>query len=101
MLGNILLKINYDKKSQTNRAQTWEGMDPKSGTSLWKRTFPKETPRLLSDTNSPLLLVSWPANSDGAKQEWKNDPAMLQKDQAVGAGGDDLLSKPWTSHRPK
>jgi WD40 repeat protein len=91
MLGGVLLKINYDKKSESGKAQTWEGLDAKSGASLWKRTFPKSVPALLSDTNSPLLLFSWPANSDGAKQEWKSDPEMQQKSQTAGAVNDDLF----------
>jgi WD40 repeat protein len=90
LLGGILLKINRDSKSY-EKNQTWEGIDPKSGTSLWKRNFPKLAPALMSDANSALMLVRWPANSDGAKQEWKADPGMQQKYQASGAGNEDVF----------
>ncbi|HWZ96319.1 MAG TPA: M48 family metalloprotease [Candidatus Dormibacteraeota bacterium] len=91
MVGSILLKINYDKKSQFGKDQTWEAIDPKNGGSLWKRAFPKNVPTLLSDSKSQLMLVYWPANSEGAKVEWKSDPAMQQKYQAAGAGNDDIF----------
>ena len=63
----------------------------RSGTVLWSRNFSKEAPETLSRRKESLLVFSWPANSDGAKEEVRSNPLFAGRWPRVDADSSDYF----------
>ena len=90
--GTILLRITRKGKEEWKlRNLTVEALDAASNRTLWTHEYPKEGPRFLSSRIEGNLVFSWPANSDGAKLEIKNDPGLAARWPHLDAGPDDYF----------
>jgi len=89
--ASVLVRHTHLGKDEwKQRNMVFEGLDPRSGESLWKRTYLKEAPQIVSRRNAAVLVFMWPANSDGAKEEIKSDTNLNRWSQA-GAGSEDYF----------
>jgi len=95
--GNLLVRTTHNGKDDwKQRNITLDGLDVtsndvKSGAVLWSHTYPKEGPTVESERPEGNLVLSWPANSDGAKLEIKNNPLLSARWPKVDAGGGDYF----------
>ena len=90
--GNVLIRRTHlGKEDWKARNMSFEGMAPRSGEVLWKRTFPKEAPDILSRRTASTLVFAWPANSDGAKIEMKSDATLGQRLLKEGVTAEDYF----------
>ncbi len=89
--GTVLLRTTRRGKDWKLRNRSVEGLDAASYRSLWTRDFPKEAPRFASDRSEGRLVFAWPANSDGAKLEIKNDPALAAMGARLEGGSTDYF----------
>jgi hypothetical protein len=90
--GSVLVRRTHlGKEDWKQRNMLFEGLDPHSGEVLWKRTFPKEAPEIVSRRNASVMVLSWAANCDGAKTEIKSDPSLSQKWAKVDLGSEDYF----------
>jgi len=53
-------------------------LDPFTGKELWKRSFYANTPVPFADPQGERLVLGWPAQSEGARDAAKHDPAVKQ-----------------------
>jgi WD40 repeat protein len=90
--GAILLHTTRrEKEHWKSRNLSIEAIDVTSNRTLWTRDFPKEAPRFLSTRGEGNLVLSWPANSDGAKLEIGTVPQLSQRWPKLDAGPDDYF----------
>jgi hypothetical protein len=90
--GYVLLRTTHNgKEDWKQRNITLEGLDVKTNGVLWSHTYPKETPNVESGRAEGNLVFSWPANSDGAKLEIKNNATLSARWPKVDAGGEDYF----------
>ncbi len=90
--GSVLVRRTHLGKDEwKSRNMTYEGLEPRSGEVLWKRTFPKEAPEILSRKNAAIMVFSWPANCDGAKTEIRSDSSLSQHWSREGVDADDYF----------
>lgn len=90
--GNILLRSTHNAKNDwKHRDISLEASDVSSNKTLWSRAFPKEAPRYLSSRSEGNLVLEWPANSDGAKLEIKNDPVLSAAGARLQGGSEDYF----------
>jgi WD40 repeat protein len=90
--GFVLLRTTHNGKDDwKQRNITLEGLDVKTNAVLWNHTYPKEAPTVESDRPEGNLVFSWPANSDGAKLEIKNSPALGARWPKLDANGEDYF----------
>ena len=90
--GNVLLRTTHKGKDQW-QARNLEiaGVDVKSNAVLWSHTYPKEAPTVISHMTECNLVFSWPANSEGAKQEIRNNEDLAKRWPKVDAGNEDYF----------
>lgn len=60
-----------------------EIQDARDGHSLWTRTFPKEVPTLDYFPPFDSLVLEWPVEFQGAKEEIKKNPALQSRFAAI------------------
>jgi hypothetical protein len=90
--GTVLLRTARKGKGEWKRRDlTVEALDVGSSKTLWTREFPKEAPQFLSSRSEGNLVLSWPANSEGAKLEIKNDSGLSQRWARLDAGPGDYF----------
>lgn len=89
--GSVLVRTTRKDKNSWTRNVVVEGLDPVSGNPLWSRAFPKEAPRIISYRGETDLVISLPANSDGAKLEIAANPALSQRWPKLDATSDDYF----------
>jgi WD40 repeat protein len=77
--GKISIRRKRGEKMQANRNVTFEAVETEKGNVLWSRTFPKLAPTLEGSHSPGRLVLAWPANSDGAKEETALNPALKTK----------------------
>jgi hypothetical protein len=78
--GSVFLRYKRNGKNEWKwRDVSLDVMDARSGKTLWSRNYPKEAPEVLSRRKEALLVLSWPANSEGAKLEVRSDAALSQR----------------------
>ena len=91
-VGEIFLRTTHNGKENWRwREMLFEGLDARTGTTLWSRAFPKEAPDTLSRRKESLLVFSWPANSEGAKLEIRNNPVLNQRWPKIDADNNDYF----------
>ncbi|HXT23992.1 MAG TPA: M48 family metalloprotease [Candidatus Eisenbacteria bacterium] len=89
-IGGIFLRTTHNgKENWKRRDMLFEALDARTGTVLWSRNFPKEAPTTVSRRKESLLVFSWPANSEGAKQEIRSNPALSQRWPKIEADSND------------
>ncbi len=90
--GSVFLRTTRNSKESWKwRDVLYEALDARTGTMLWRRSFLKEAPSTVSRRKESLLVLSWPANSDGAKQEIRNNPVFAQRWPKIDADGNDYF----------
>jgi hypothetical protein len=90
--GSVFLRTTRNGKDNWKwRDISYEALDARTGASLWKRTFAKEAPTTLSRRKDALLVFSWPARSDGAREEIRGDPAFAQRWPKIDADDHDYF----------
>jgi hypothetical protein len=90
--GNVLLRSTHNAKNDWKHSNIrLEASDVSSNKTLWSREFPKEAPRYLSSRSEGNLVLEWPANSDGAKLEIKNDPVLSAAGARLQGGSEDYF----------
>jgi WD40 repeat protein len=90
--GYVLLRTTHNGKNDwKQRNITLDGLDVKTNAVLWSHTYPKEAPTVQSGRPEGNLVFCWPANSDGAKLEIKNNAALSARWPKVDAGGEDYF----------
>ena len=91
-MGSVLLRTTHKGKDDWKpRNIDLEALDAKTSAALWKREYPKDAPKVISTRTEGNLVFSWPANSEGAKLEIKNDAALSQRWQKTEASNDDYF----------
>lgn len=71
------------KKGSAFHDTALEVHDARDDHLLWTRTFPKEMPAATLNADAGTLLIGWPANADGAKEELKIYPALRSQLDAL------------------
>jgi hypothetical protein len=90
--GSVLLRTTHKGKDDWKpRNIELEALDARANAVLWKRDYPKEAPSVGSSRSEGNLVFFWPANSDGAKLEIKNDAALSQRWQKMDANNEDYF----------
>src|SRR5262249_32810428 len=78
--GTGLLRRTHKGKDEWQaRDLDLAGMDVKSHDVLWTHSYPKEAPSILSKRVEGNLVLSWPANCEGAKLEIKNNEELARR----------------------
>lgn len=90
--GSVFVRTKHNGKENWKwRDISFEVLDARSGTMLWWRTFPKEAPNTVSRRKESLLVFSWPANSDGAREEIRNNPVFSRRWSKIDADSNDYF----------
>ena len=90
--GYVLLRTTHKGKDDWKpRNVVLDGLDVKTNAVLWTHAYPKEAPAVLSSRAEGNLVFSWPANSDGAKLEIKNDADLSARWPKLDAGNEDYF----------
>jgi len=90
--GGVFLRTKHNGRENWKwRDVLFEALDARSGTVLWSRNFSKEAPETFSRRKESLLVFSWPANSDGAKEEIRSSPAFSRRWSKVDADSNDYF----------
>lgn len=90
--SKTLLRTTRNGKNEWKlRNLSVEAIDVSSSKTLWSREFPKEAPRYLSSRSEGNLVFVWPANSDGAKLEIKNDSVLSAAGARLQGGNEDYF----------
>jgi hypothetical protein len=90
--GSVIVRRTHAGKDEwKQRNMVYEGLEPRSGEVLWKRTYPKEAPDILSRRNASILVFSWPANCEGAKMEMKSDLGLSRHASRADAAPEDYF----------
>jgi hypothetical protein len=90
--GGVFLRTKHNGKEGWKwRDVAFEVLDARTGTMLWWRNFPKDGPSTVSRRRESLLVFSWPANSDGAKEEIRNNPVFSERWRKIDADSNDYF----------
>jgi len=90
--GSVLIRTTHNGKDDWKpRNLSLEGLDLKNNGVLWSHTYPKDAPTILSNRTEGNLVFSWPANSDGAKLEIRNNADLSQRWPKLDASNEDYF----------
>jgi len=89
--GSVLLRTVHKGKDEWQaRNLELAGLDVNNNV-LWSHSYAKEAPSVLSRRSEGNLVFSWPANSEGAKLELKNNEDLAKRWPRADASGEDYL----------
>jgi WD40 repeat protein len=93
LLGKTTLRKKHaEKEHDPRRNITLEMLGTEKGEVLWSKTFPKHAPGILGQNSLNRVILSWRANTDGAKFELESNPDLQGKPSLKGiADSDELL----------
>jgi WD40 repeat protein len=75
--GNVLFRVRHsDKSRSTRRNMDLDALDIVDQKVLWSRHFPKQGPSLTGSISSGEIVLFWPANADGLRDEMASDPRL-------------------------
>ena len=77
--GGVFLRTKHNQENRKWRDISFEVLDAHTGAMLWSRSFPKDAPSTLSRRKESLLVLSWPATSDGAKEEIRSHSIFAER----------------------
>jgi hypothetical protein len=93
LLGKVSVRRKRPENVRDpNRNVTFEILETEKGTLLWNRYFSKRAPALHGTHSPGRLILTWPATSDGAREEVANNASLRGKvDLKSATVGDYLL----------
>ncbi len=90
--GSVLLRTTPQGKDESSeRNILFEALDVSAGKVKWSRTYAKNAPDVVSRRKDENLVLSWPANSEGAKIEIRSNAVLSQRWPKVDADGNDYF----------
>ena len=77
--GNVLFRTKHSDKSHSPRRNfELDALDIVDQKLLWSRNFPKQGPSLAGSVSSGRVVLFWPANADGIRDEIALDSRLRQ-----------------------